>query len=152
LIRLAGDDIALPTLVERMVAVLHGENVSLVTVNAFYIDAESRPLGRLYRDPASPHDDSFETLARDGVNAVCFGPVLGLDLALFGPFGWSQDYLQASAIMRPFYAYLAKGARFIAEPLIRYRFHATNASISLPPSAAPTGSTNCWRRSTASTC
>jgi glycosyltransferase involved in cell wall biosynthesis len=129
-IRLAGDDIAAPTLVGRMVAVLRGENVSLVTVNASYIDAASRPLGRLHRDPACSHDDSFETLARDGVNAVCFGPAIGLDMALYRRFGWSPDYLQASDIMMPFYAYLDKGARFIAEPLIQYRFHETNASVS----------------------
>jgi len=129
-IRLAGDDIASPQLVERMVEVWRREDVSLVTVNACYIDAESRPLDRLYRDPAGPHDETFETLARDGVNAVCFGPAIGFERALYEEFGWSPDYLQASDIMMPFYAYLAKGARFIPEPLLKYRFHSDNASVS----------------------
>jgi hypothetical protein len=38
---------------------------------------ESKPPGRLYRDPTGQHDASFETLACDGVNVVCFGPLIG---------------------------------------------------------------------------
>ena len=33
--------------------------------------------------------------------------------------------------MLPFYAYLLKGARFIRKPLLRYRVHAGNTSLSL---------------------
>jgi hypothetical protein len=40
--------------------------------------------------------------------------------------------------MLPFYAYLAKGVRFISEPLLRYRVHTNNSSLSLE-----------WERSTA---
>lgn len=130
-VRLGGDDIAAPDLIERMVDVWQTENVSLVTVNVSYIDAESKPLNRLYRDPAGPHDTSFETLARDGVNAVCFGAAIGFERALYLEFGWPPEYLQASDIMLPFYGYLAKGVRFIPAPLVQYRFHSGNLSLSL---------------------
>ena len=33
--------------------------------------------------------------------------------------------------MFPFYAYLLKGARFIGRPLLKYRVHAENTSLSL---------------------
>lgn len=131
IVRLAGDDIVAPQLVERLVAVRRRKNVSLITVNATYIDADSKPLGRYHRDPCGPLDTSFETLARDGVNDLCFGPVIAFERALYDEFGWSPAYLQASDIMMPFYAYLAKGAGFIAEPLVRYRAHGGNMSLSV---------------------
>jgi glycosyltransferase involved in cell wall biosynthesis len=130
-VRLGGDDIAAPELVERMVEVWRAEDVSLITVNVTYIDADSKPLNRLYRDPAGPHDASFETLAQDGVNVACFGAAIGFEHALYLEFGWSPEYLQASDIMMPFYGYLAKGVRFIPQPLVQYRFHSSNLSLSL---------------------
>jgi hypothetical protein len=45
---------------------VRARGVSLITVNASYIDAESKPLGRFYRDPAGQDDANFETPARDG--------------------------------------------------------------------------------------
>jgi len=131
IVRLGGDDIAAPDLIKRMVEVWQAKDVSLVTVNAAYIDAASKPLNRFHRDPTGLHDTSFETLARDGVNAVCFGAAIGFERALCLAYSWPPEYLQASDIMMPFYAYLAKGASFISEPLIQYRFHSSNLSASL---------------------
>jgi len=131
IIRLAADDIFAPTLIERMVEVWLRENVSLITVNATYIDADSRPLHRFYSPPGAIIDESFDTLACDGVNTACFGAVIGFERALFDEFGWAPDSLEASDIIMPFYAYLAKGARFIADPLVQYRTHGGNASHSL---------------------
>lgn len=131
IVRLAGDDIAAPGLVERLVAVWRAEDVSLITVNATIIDRDSKPLGRFHRNPAGPHDTSLATLARDGVNDLCFGAVIAFARELYEEFGWSPAYLQASDIMMPFYAYLAKGARFIAEPLVQYRAHGGNMSLSV---------------------
>ena len=86
---------------------------------------------RFYSPPGAIIDESFETLATDGVNTVCFGAVIGFERALFDEFGWAPDSLEASDIIMPFYAYLAKGARFIPEPLVQYRTHGGNASHSL---------------------
>jgi glycosyltransferase involved in cell wall biosynthesis len=126
-----GDDIMLPDMVEEMANVWIAEGVSLVTANAYYIDENSRPLHRTFRDPTQPADDSFETLARDGTNACCFGPAIGFERAIYEKFDWVPRYLRAYDIMYPFYAYLLNGARFLNKPLLRYRVHGQNTSLSL---------------------
>jgi glycosyltransferase involved in cell wall biosynthesis len=126
-----GDDIMHPDMVAEIANVWIGENVSLVVTNASYIDENSNSLNRFYRDPHARADDSFETLARDGVNACCFGPVMSFERELYHTFGWSPAHLTAIDIMFPFYAYLLKGARFIEKPLLQYRVHSRNTSLSL---------------------
>jgi glycosyltransferase involved in cell wall biosynthesis len=126
-----GDDIMLPDMIAEMAKVWIQDDVSLVIVNASYIDKDSHSLNRFYRDPNVRADDSFETLARDGVNACCFGPVMGFERELYDIFGWPPAYLTAADIMFPFYAYLRKGARFIEQPLLKYRVNAGNTSLSL---------------------
>ena len=126
-----GDDIMLPHMVEEMVKFWIAEDVSLVTANAYYIDENSSPLNRNFRDPTQPADDSFETLARDGANACCFGPAIGFERAIYEKFDWVPRYLRAYDIMYPFYAYLLKGARFLNKPLLGYRVHGQNTSLSL---------------------
>lgn len=127
----AGDDEMLPSSTQEMVDVWISENASLVTVNAAYIDEDSNELGRYYQDLDGPHDDSFETLLRDGANATCFGAGIGFERALYDEFGWQPDYLKAYDIALPFHAYLAKGARFIPKVLLKYRVHNRNTSLSL---------------------
>lgn len=127
----AGDDIMLPEMVEEMVKVWMEQDVSLVTTNAYFIDDCSRSLNRTHRDPAVPADDSFETLARDGSNACCFGPTIGCEREIYEVFGLPPKHLEAHDIMFPFYAYLLKGARFITKPLLKYRVHSHNTSLSL---------------------
>ena len=134
----SGDDVMLPNMVEEMTKVLAGERVSLVTANAEYIDERSRPLNRTFRDPSVPVDDSFETLARDGGNACCFGAAIGFERTIYDRFGWMPELLKGYDIIYPFYAYLLRGARFIATPLLKYRVHGANASISLQAERAAT--------------
>jgi glycosyltransferase involved in cell wall biosynthesis len=126
-----GDDVMMPEMIAEMANVWLSENVSLVTTNAIYIDESSRPLNRTFRDPNIPADDSFETLARDGSNACCFGAAIGFERELYAKFGWPPAYLGAYDIMLPFYACLLKGARFISSPLLKYRVHRGNTSLSL---------------------
>ena len=126
-----GDDIMLPDLVEEVTKVWIEEDVSLVAANAIYIDENSQPLGRTFSDPNGRADDSFETLARDGGNACCFGPFLGTERELYTRFGLPPEHLEVHDIMLPFYAYLLKGARFINKPLLKYRVHSGNTSLSL---------------------
>jgi hypothetical protein len=133
----AGDDVMLPGMVERMVRVWQREDVSLVSANVRYIDAAGNELNRFYKDPEGFHDDSFETLARDGVNATCFGAAMGFERALYQEFGFPPEYLSAPDIMLPFYAYLRKGARFVAEPLLKYRVRDGNTSLSLQAERSP---------------
>jgi glycosyltransferase involved in cell wall biosynthesis len=126
-----GDDIMLPNMVEEMANVWAGGAVSLVTANADYIDDNSRPLNRTFRDPSQPADDSLEALARDGANACCFGAAMGFERTIYQKFGWVPDSLKGYDLIYPFYSYLLQGARFIGTPLLKYRVHEGNASISL---------------------
>src|SRR5690349_13597465 len=126
-----GDDVMSPEMIAEMAKVWVAEDVSLVTVNAAYIDDQSQPLNRTFRDPATSADTSFETLARDGANACCFMPGMGFERDLYTRFGWPHDMLRAAEIMFPFYAYLRKGARFIQKPLMKYRVHSRNTSLAL---------------------
>jgi glycosyltransferase involved in cell wall biosynthesis len=126
-----GDDIMLPTMVEKMVEVWRQDDVSLVTANACYVDEGGTELNRFFRDPAGPYDETFETLARHSGNAVCFGAAMGFERSLYDNFGWPPEYLTAEDLLMPFYAYMSKGARFIPEPLLKYRVHAGNTSMTL---------------------
>jgi len=116
-----GDDIMLSTRVEKMVNVWRDEKVSLVTTNAMYIDENSAELGRFFRPPDQPYDQTLETLARDGSNALCFGASMGFERRLFEEAGWPRGYPSILDTMLPFSACLTKGARFIPEPLLKYR-------------------------------
>jgi hypothetical protein len=127
----SGDDIMLPTMVERMVEVWRESDVSLVAANARYIDEAGQGLNRFFCDPAGPYDETFEALVQQCGNAVCCGAAMGFERRLWEEFGWPPDYLTSVDIMLPFYAYLAKGARFIPEPLLEYRVHDQNTSMTL---------------------
>jgi glycosyltransferase involved in cell wall biosynthesis len=126
-----GDDIMLPEMVAEMVDVWTKEEVSLVTANAHYIDENSNSLGRTARECNDPADDSFETLVRDGANACCFGAAIGFEREVYSAFGLPPSHLGALDIMLPFCAYLLKGARFVRKPLLKYRVHGQNTSLSL---------------------
>jgi glycosyltransferase involved in cell wall biosynthesis len=125
------DDIMTPEMVAEMVSVWRSEGVSLVTTNAEYIDADSNLIGRTHRDLQSPADDSFETLVRDGSNACCFGASFGFDRKVYSTFGLPPAHLNNLDIVLPFFAYLLKGGRFLNKPLLRYRVHGKNDSLSL---------------------
>jgi capsular polysaccharide biosynthesis protein len=127
----SGDDIMAPTMVERMVEVWRESDVSLVAANARYIDEAGQALNRFFCDPAGPYDETFEALVQQCGNAVCCGAAMGFERRLWEEFGWPPDYLTSVDIMLPFYAYLAKGARFIPEPLLEYRVHDQNTSMTL---------------------
>src|SRR5438874_4197485 len=127
----SGDDIMLPKLVEKMVRVWQDTDVSLVTANARYIDEAGQELNRFFCNPMEPYDESFETLARHCSNVVCFGAAMGFERGLYDKFGYPPDYLLAPDVMYPFYAYLSKGARFIPEPLLKYRVTGENVSMTL---------------------
>lgn len=128
----SADDVMLPHMVDTMVRHWQDHGVSLVTGNALYIDENSNFLNRMFRGIAEPADDSFETLARDGGNACCFGAAMGFERAVYETFGWPPtDFLETSDIVLPFYAYMLKGARFINQPLLKYRVHSSNSSLSL---------------------
>jgi hypothetical protein len=56
---------------------------------------------------------------------------MGFERTLYDTFGLPPGHLGAIDIMLPFYAYLLKGACFISKPLLKYRVHSQNTSMSL---------------------
>jgi len=125
------DDVMLPEMVAEIAEVWRTENVSLVNTNAEFIDENSNSLGKTHRDRNAPVDDSFETLARDGANACCFGATMAFERELYLTFGLPPAHLDNLDIIMPFYAYLLKGARYINKPLLKYRVHGQNNALSL---------------------
>jgi glycosyltransferase involved in cell wall biosynthesis len=124
------DDVMLPEMVAEMVAAWKAEDVSMITANAMLVDEHSNSLGRTHRDCNVPADDSFETLARDGANACCFGAAFGFDRQVYLTFGVPPAHLNNLDIMLPFYAYLLKGGRFLNKTLLKYRVHPKNEALS----------------------
>ena len=127
----SADDIMLPSMIEKMVTIWREQDVSLVAANAIYIDEDSNDLHRMFRHPTVPYTETFETLAATGANATCFGPTQGFERDLYDECGWPPAYLTSDDIALAFFAYLAKGATFIPEPLLKYRVHSRNSSLSL---------------------
>jgi glycosyltransferase involved in cell wall biosynthesis len=127
----ADDDIMRSNMVAEMVEAWKAHDVSLITVNAELIDEHSNSLGRTSRECNIQIEDSFETLARDGANACCFGAGLGFDRQVYLTFGMPPAHLHVLDIMFPFYACLLKGGRFLNKPLLQYRIHGKNTSLSL---------------------
>lgn len=129
-----GDDVMRPTQVERMVDVWQREGKTLVTVNADYIDADSAALGRSHRDPHARPNTSVENLARDGANDCNFGAGMGFARAMLEAFPFDETnpppHLPPDLIF-PFYAGLLNGCAMIPEPLMLYRVHGAQTSVSL---------------------
>jgi len=126
-----GDDIMLPAWAEKVVKVWRDEKVSLVVVNAEFVDENAESLDRFRRPPGEAYDESFETLARDGSNALCGGSGMGFERQFFAGLNWLRDERAPFDIMMPFSACLADGARFVPEPLLKKRLHPQNLSLGL---------------------
>jgi hypothetical protein len=114
-----------------MVETWKSKDVSLVATNAEVIDAHSNSLGRTRRPSDGTADDSFETLARDGANACCFGAAFGFERQVYSTFGMPPAHLNNLDIMLPFYAYLLKGGYFLNKTLLKYRIHGKNNALPL---------------------
>ena len=135
IIQFCGDDVMMPTMVEKMVDAWLAKEVSMVTVNAEYVDEESRLLERQIRDPNKTPDISLEAIARDGVNDAVFGAGMGCSRELLEYFDYAGNalpaHLGAADIMLTFYACLLKGCEVIGTPLMKYRFHGQQGSGSI---------------------
>jgi len=135
IIQFSGDDVMFPTMVENMVKVWMTKQVSMVTVNAEYIDQDSRLMGKQYRDPDVTPDVSLETIARDGANDAVFGAGMGSSRELLEYFNYSGGvlpvHLGAADIMLTFFACLLNGCEMISAPQMKYRVHGEQGSGSI---------------------
>lgn len=134
-VQFAGDDVMQPDMVECMVQVWRTGGVSLVAVNANYVDAQSNSLGRTHRDPQAADNDSLVALARDGTNHCVFGAGMGCDREVYETFPFSPNtparVLGTIDIMFPFYAGLLNGCASIPTPLMQYRVHGAQTSLAV---------------------
>lgn len=134
-IQFCGDDIMFPTMVERMVSTWINDRASVVAVNAELIDRDSNSLGRTWKPINVVPNDSFDNLARDGVNDCVFGAGMGCDRRLYEAFppcmGSPPHHLGTQDIMLCFYGGLLNGCKYITEPLMQYRIHGAQNSLSV---------------------
>lgn len=128
-----GDDMMQPTMVERMAEVWINEKKTLVTVNAELIDSDSHLLGRCFRDPNAVPSTSVDDLACNGANDCNFGAGMGFSREMVDVFGFDEatppPHFPPDTIF-PFYAGLLGGCTFITEPLMKYRIHGGQTSLS----------------------
>lgn len=129
---LSGDDTMLPDMVSALVDAWQSDQTFLVTGNALYMDENSKYTNRAFRALEIAADDSLESLITNGSNACCFGAAMAFDIRLYKTFGWPPtDFLGCSDIVLPFYAYVLGRACFVNQPVIKYRVHSNNTSLSL---------------------
>jgi len=138
-----GDDVMYPQMIERMVDVWLTKRVSVVAVNAERIDAESRFLGTYYHDPRKTPDNSLENLLRNGVNDSVFGAGMGYDREVYELFAYCHNnppcHLGTTDIALAFYGGLLDGCETIYEPLMKYRMHGVQGSLSIALAGAKEG-------------
>ncbi len=134
-IQFCGDDVMHPQMVEKMVEVWRFKKVSVVTVNSEQIDMDSQSLGSYYRDPEKMPDCSLESLLLNGVNDCVFGAGMGLDREVYELFPFSHNtppcHLGTVDIALAFYGGLLDGCEMIYEPLMKYRVHGEQGSLSI---------------------
>lgn len=136
IVQFAGDDVMAPNMIQEMVSVWRSRNVSMVVVNAELIDAKSKPLPKGTRfPPDSIPNDSIETLVRDGVNDSVFGAGFGCDRRFYEAFppcaGNPPRHLRTQDILFPFLAGLQDGCVVMPQPLMKYRVHGNQNSLSI---------------------
>jgi glycosyltransferase involved in cell wall biosynthesis len=135
IVQFCGDDVMYPRMIEKMVKTWQDDNLSIVTINADLIDSDSNSLARTWRPIDVAPNDSFDNLVRDGVNDCVFGAGMGCDRRLYEAFppcsGSPPNHLQTQDIMLCFYGGLLNGCKYITEPLMQYRIHGDQNSLSI---------------------
>lgn len=136
IIQFAGDDVMHSNMVEEMVIVWKKHDVSMVVVNSELIDAQSNLLEKNTRiSTVSTPNDSLEALARDGVNDAVFGAGFGCDRRFYEAFppcmGNPPKHLEAQDILFPFLSGFLSGYFVITVPLMKYRIHGNQNSLSI---------------------
>lgn len=136
IVQFCGDDVMLPMMVEKMAEVWATKNLSMVTVNAEYVDPDSRLMGKQYRDPYKTLEFSLEAIACNGVNDAIFGAGMGFTRELFEYFEFvtgtsPYHHLGAGDIIFTFMSCLLNGCEMISAPQMKYRIHSEQASFDI---------------------
>ena len=126
------DDVSYPQRVRVLTEAWLDSGVSLLSSNARAIDGEGLEIGPFRRETAPP-DFSLEKVAETGWQAALLGATLGWERAVFDRFGpiSSKSTAISSDWILPFRAALLNGIRYIAEPLLDWRYHPDSRSRQL---------------------
>ncbi|MEX2200097.1 MAG: glycosyltransferase [Dongiaceae bacterium] len=127
-----GDDVALPNRARRLVETLQREKVSLVTSEAFVVDAARKRAGLMVGDIDSARFE-VEDLLRDGWQRNMLGATMAWRRDVLAVFGGVERAILPAGYDLPmvFRAALLDGAYFLAEPLLEWRRHDRNLSEQL---------------------
>lgn len=128
----AGDDISLPerTLTMYQHWQAHGADADSLFSDAFFIDEAGERTGRLYENTAPNFASSLdEAVQRGGIGVPgCTHVFSKRSFDLFGPI---DPEVMSEDMVIPFRSLLGGGVRFVDLPLVGYRVHGGNVSISV---------------------
>jgi len=141
IVQFSGDDVMHPNMIEAMVGEWKKTNASMIVVNSELIDENSTILEKKTRIPTDINpNDSMVSLARDGVNDAVFGAGFGCDRRFYEAFppcrGNPPKHLDAQDIIFPFLAGFLSGVVILTVPLMKYRIHGNQNSLSVKHSNA----------------
>lgn len=127
-----GDDIALPHRARRLAEVWTQQRVSVISSNAWMIDAESKQIGLLSAD-AEDYRFTAEEIVQKGWRKTMLGASLAFDREVFTEFGWFDRLAIPAGTdhVLPFRGAILRGMYYVAEPLLRWRQHAKNLGDTL---------------------
>jgi hypothetical protein len=127
-----GDDVALPNRAMRLVETLQREKVSLVTSEAFVVDAARKRAGLMVGETNSARFE-MEVLLRDGWQRNMLGATMAWRRDVLAVFGGLERVVLPAGYDLPmvFRAALLEGAYYLAEPLLEWRRHDRNLSEQL---------------------
>lgn len=128
-----GDDISVPSRVDRLVARWRAAKVSMVSSNVVQVDESGQPMNFWFK-PGSALDCSAEGLIGKRWHGPCVGAALAYErevIEAFGRFGQRRSTICTDGIL-PFRAALLKGISILNQPLVRFRRHPSAASQRKP--------------------
>jgi len=122
-----GDDIAVPHRARRIAEAWAEQRASVLSSNAWVMDAEARPLGLLCGETESRPITVDEILSL-GWKKTMLGASLAVDREIFSEFNWldRREIPVGTDHIFPFRGALLRGMYYVGEPLVYWRQHAVN--------------------------
>jgi glycosyltransferase involved in cell wall biosynthesis len=132
-----GDDVFEPDRVSRLIDRHRATGATVVSSNARLIDEHGNPLG-LRNPTGEPGDLSIEHFAQTAHNAVCFGAGMSWHRSVIDAFGMLRLGPRNADQVIPFRGLLLGGLSYEPAPLLRWRQHANNRTLTNQIRAAAT--------------
>jgi glycosyltransferase involved in cell wall biosynthesis len=122
-----GDDVAVPHRARKLAEAWRTHGVTLLSSNAYIIDAESKPKGLLCSEES--HRIELDEVLELKWKKTMLGAAFAFDREIFTRFGWLNRRVipVGTDHLLPFRAAMLRGMYFVAEPLLYWRQHGTNA-------------------------